>query len=175
MANIVTYLSDRIRPYSTMIIVIFLVIMFLLAGYYAYNQFYRPMMKNQKFNDVANSNQRNDVIIYFFHVDWCPHCKSAMPEWTQFSAEYDGKIVNGYTVRCIEIDCSDDKGAEQVTYKDKDGVSVLTTDATVSQMIQKYDIQGYPTIKMLKDGYTIDFESKITYSALEKFANSVTK
>jgi hypothetical protein len=34
--------------------------------------------------------------------------RQSMPEWNLFKDEYDGKIVNGHTISCIDIDCTDD-------------------------------------------------------------------
>jgi len=40
-------------------------------------------------------------------------------------------------------------------------------------MISQYQIQGYPTLKLLKDGQVIDFDSKPTQDSLTQFLNSV--
>mgnify|MGYP000589437578 FL=1 len=40
-------------------------------------------------------------------------------------------------------------------------------------MINKYEIESYPTVKMVKDKNTIEFDSKISASTLEHFVNSM--
>jgi thioredoxin-like negative regulator of GroEL len=43
-------------------------------------------------------------------------------------------------------------------------------------MIKKhiqYDVKSYPSIILVKDGQTIDFDSKVTYENLEIFINSI--
>jgi thiol-disulfide isomerase/thioredoxin len=108
-------------------------------------------VNNNIFTDVANSNIRNrQVTIYFFHVDWCPHCKKALPEWNKFKADKNGKEINGYVIRCVEMDCTNE-----------------TSDIT--RAINEYNIDSYPTVKMLKNNQKIEFDSKITNTALDSF------
>ena len=45
----------------------------------------------------------------------------------------------------------------------------------IEDAIEKYNIKGYPTIKMSKYDKTIEFDAKITYSALEKFVQMMSK
>jgi hypothetical protein len=105
---------------------------------------------------VANATTSdNHAIILFFHADWCPHCKTALPEWVKFKGEYDGKVVNGYTIKCQAVNCTEE-----------------TSDVTKS--INEYQIDSYPTVKMLKDGQKIEFDSKITQYTLEQFVTTMT-
>jgi len=141
----------------------FVVILLIVAAVYGYYTFYLPTAFARNFNDLSNKKPiangqggGGDVLIYFFHVDWCPHCKTALPEWNTFSSNYDDAEINGYTVRCMDKDCTKD------------------SDPAIKEMIQKFEIEGYPTIKMVKDGKTIDFDAKVTNGNLEKFvANMV--
>jgi thiol-disulfide isomerase/thioredoxin len=153
MANIVEVLRKYIRPYYYYIITLVVLIIFIFAGYYAYNQFSKT--KASRFKDVANVNRRNkDAVVYFFHVDWCPHCKKALPEWNSFKSQNNGLEINGYEIKCVDIDCTKE-----------------TSDIT--RMINQYKIDSYPTIKLIRDEQTIDFESKITSSSLNKFVETM--
>ena len=135
--------------------VVLILIIFIWISYYAYQNLYAKKKAN-KFADVANANRRTkDVNIYLFHVDWCPHCKKALPEWNSFKSIYDNKEVNGYTVKCIDINCTDET-------------------AEVANIINSYGIESYPTVKMVKDQDTIEFDSKITKTALEQFVTMMT-
>jgi thiol-disulfide isomerase/thioredoxin len=112
--------------------------------------------ETKKFSDVANTSTRaEEVTVYFFHVDWCPHCKTALPEWNNFRSQYDGKSVNGVMINCVDMDCTKETPAVE---------NALTT----------YGVDSYPTVKMLKDGKQITFESKITSTSLEKFVTTMT-
>ena len=153
MANLIEVISKVIRPYYYYIIAFVVLILFVTIGVYSYNNI-QSQQKN-KFSDVANANRRNkESVVYFFHVDWCPHCKKALPEWKNFVSKYDGKEINGYIIKCKDIDCT--KETSQIT-----------------DLINRYKIDSYPTIKLIKDSTTIDFESKITASSLEKFVGTM--
>lgn len=93
--------------------------------------------------------------VLFFFADWCPHCKTAKPIWEDIKNEYQNIQINHYNVIFTEIDCSneDDKYAEQ--------------------MMSKYNVEGYPTIKLIKSGQVIEFDAKPTKENLTKFLHSV--
>jgi len=153
MANIVVVLTNLIRPYYYLILTVVIVILFAIIGYFAYKSYTNKDINRIK--NVANANRREkETIIYFFHVDWCPHCKTALPEWKKFYANYNGKSVNGYGVKCIDIDCTDE-------------------NSEVTGYINKYKIESYPTVKLIKEGNVIDFDSKITSTSLDKFVNTM--
>jgi thiol-disulfide isomerase/thioredoxin len=157
MAPFLEVIKKIISPYSTYILIIVILVIFLLAATFIYNKYYVKKMeqKDNKFADVANANKRNnEVIIYFFNVDWCPHCKTAKPEWEKFAKLYDGKEKGQYVIKCLDYNCTDE-------------------NADVTKVINKYNIESYPTVKMLKDGQVIEFDSKITEYTLEQFVNTM--
>ena len=154
MANFIEVAKRLIRPYYYYIIAALVLIIFVYAGNYAYKNFYANKVAN-KYANVSNANRRNkEVDIIFFHVDWCPHCKKALPEWNTFKQQYDGKETNGYVVKCIDMDCT-------------------TESSDVARAINTYKIDSYPTIKMIKEQQTIEFDSKITVNSLEQFVNTM--
>lgn len=145
--------NDYIRPKKRAFLILTMVVIFGVAAYYAYKMFAKPLLNEGLGNgsDVANHNNRRDVEIYLFYADWCPHCKKAKPEWNTFKSSYDGKEVNGFKIKCIGVDC---------------------TDGT-SPYIQQYEVNGYPTLVLVKDGNKIAFDSKITTDNLTTFVNTV--
>jgi thiol-disulfide isomerase/thioredoxin len=120
------------------------------------------------YDDVANSSEdvNNYAQIYFFYADWCPYCKKAHPEWIKFKVSTDQKIINGYLLECVEVDCTEDNG--NVTSDHFDKLNVSTSD-----LITKFNINSYPTVKLVKDGVTIDFDSKVTEASLKQFVESM--
>jgi thiol-disulfide isomerase/thioredoxin len=146
---------DYIRPYKTQILIFIFFIVFCLLGYYSYIMMGKPVIENRKNANVSNMAQRSeDVDVYFFYADWCPHCTRAKPEWNNFKGEFDGKEMNGYIVNCNEVDCTE-------------------TDAENSPLIQKFGVDSFPTVKMLKSDTHIDFDSKVTSNTLTQFVNSM--
>jgi thiol-disulfide isomerase/thioredoxin len=157
MASFYEVINRILRPYYTYILITFLLILFLLGAHYAYTNFYTKKMekKNNKFADVANAEKRsNEIIIYFFNVDWCPHCKTAKPEWDKFTKLYEGKAKGEYVIKCMNYNCTDET-------------------SEVTQTINKYNIDSYPTVKMVKDNQVIDFDAKITRDHLEQFVETM--
>ncbi len=145
------------RPYYYYIITAVILIIFIMASVYGFKWFYGNSQKNAQFKDVANAQQSNKPLqIFFFNVDWCPHCKTALPEWQAFSDEFNGQIVNGYLVTCTNQNCTD------------------SDDPQVTYLINQYNIESYPTVKMVKEGTQIEFDAKITKSSLTQFVLQVT-
>lgn len=153
---------NYLDPRKFMFWMIFVFILLVAAAIYGYYAFYLPSAMARNFNDLSNkkpiSNGQGggeDVLIYFFHVDWCPHCKTAAPEWKTFFDNYHNVEKNGYMIRCMEMDCTKDD------------------DPAVAEMIQKFEIEGYPTIKMVKEGKTIEFDAKVTNNNLKQFIENM--
>lgn len=152
MANITSLLyRDFIQPYRRYLLVLLMIVIFGVAGMYAFKWFAKPVLDTMEANNVSNANFRDsEVQLYIFVANWCPHCTKAKPQWNSFVQSYNGKSVNGHTVQCTTVDC---------------------TDGT-NPLIQKYQIQGYPTLIMMKGGQRIDFDSKITEDNLIQFVNA---
>jgi thiol-disulfide isomerase/thioredoxin len=136
---------------------VLLVILFSYIGYNGYKKYYKQSAEVKDFSDVANSNKRKkEAQVFFFFADWCPHCRKAKPEWEQFKEEYDGKVVNDYTISCQPVDCTDDK------------------DQKTATLIKQYNIESYPTIIMLVGENKIDYDAKVSKSGLEQLVLSGT-
>jgi thiol-disulfide isomerase/thioredoxin len=146
---------DYFRPYKTQFTVFFFFVLFCLVGYYAYRMIAKPIIDNRKTANIANMAQRPEEIqVYFFYADWCPHCTKAKPEWNTFKSKFDNKEINGYEIKAVDVDCTE-------------------TTPDNSPLIQKFGVDSFPTIKMTKSNQIIDFDSKVTSDSLIQFANSM--
>jgi hypothetical protein len=47
------------------------------------------------------------------------------------------------------------------------------TPIRISELIKKFKIDSYPTIKLVKDDLIIDYDAKVTTDNLSQFVNSV--
>jgi thiol-disulfide isomerase/thioredoxin len=158
MSNFLDVVSRIFRPYKRYALIISLIVLFLVVAIYGFNRFYSHPLKTKDFKDVANANRRDpNIEIYLFWAEWCPHCKKAKPDWVAFQQEYNGKNVNGYTIKCVDVDCSDD------------------TKAEVQNMLAQYKVSSYPTVVGVKNADSVDFDAKITKSSLDKFVESLTQ
>jgi thiol-disulfide isomerase/thioredoxin len=117
-------------------------------------EIYKPNKeKVPKFSTGSSSSTTNVAELYLFKADWCPHCKSAQPEWDASKKAYDNQVVNGYKVIYREINCTKPTGE-------------------VEALMDKFNIDGYPTLKLLKDDQIINFDAKVTTDNIKQFLNT---
>ena len=136
-------------------IIIFGMVVILFA-YYTYKQYANEnttFYANRE-NIPKDTNSNKTATLMLFYVDWCPHCKTAKPEWESLKADYDGKSINGYTINFVEYNCTNES-------------------AEVSELMDKYNIEGYPTVKLIKDNQVIEYDAKPTKSTMDQFLNTV--
>tara|TARA_Y100000389_G_scaffold166879_1_gene171807 strand:+ start:845 stop:1327 length:483 start_codon:yes stop_codon:yes gene_type:complete len=150
-------LKKTLQPFYKYITIFTIIIVFLIISYLAIQYFKANYLNKEGLKkDIANMNTRKEnqiATVIFFHVDWCPHCKTAKPEWDTFKTQLNDKTINNYTIKCIEYNCTDDK------------------DSKIQALLNKYNIESYPTVKLLKDEQIIEFDSKITQNTLTSFVN----
>ena len=72
--------------------------------------------------------------LVLFYADWCKHCKNIKSDWDSAS-----KLVNrDDNIKMIKINCGDTNNREQ------------------KKIMEKYNINGYPTILVLKNGKIVN-------------------
>tara|TARA_B100001758_G_C18390692_1_gene602712 strand:+ start:1508 stop:2083 length:576 start_codon:yes stop_codon:yes gene_type:complete len=190
MANIVDVVYKYLRPYKRIALIVFIIAIFLIVAYFWLKR-REEMEANKEFSDVANrkggmvsgetsapssggggssgsgsgsgsgntsgSASVGSADVYFFFADWCPHCKKSKPDWNTFKSSNHGKVINNYKINCVEVDCTDDKNAES------------------GKLLDKYGVDSFPTVLMVKDGKTINFDSRVSNNALNKFVTIMTE
>lgn len=142
-----------IIKYKWALVVLVGAILTTMIYYYIKNK----VIKNQQPNEYVpgeSNNSKKEAEIILFYVDWCPHCKTAKPEWNKVKAQYDGKDINGYIVVFTEINCTEETPETE-------------------KMIATYKIEGYPTIKLLKENEVIEYDAKPKEETLVQFLNTV--
>ena len=153
-------MTQRIMSFMSLKFLIYFVIGFLLImfAYYIYKQFTSSSSSKTGFKanreHIPKDDSNKTANLMLFYVDWCPHCKTAKPEWENLKADYEGKKINGYTVIFTEYNCT-------------------TETPEIEGLINKYKIEGYPTIKLVKDNQIIEYDAKPTKSTMEQFLNTV--
>lgn len=137
-------------------------VLFIAVGYWTYTNYIAPMISanaNQKQGsskvdgDIEASTSFDDAPIaelYLFKTDWCPHCKKAVPLFGSIKDEYESKLVNGYRVIFKVVDCEREPN-----------------------IADKFNIEGYPTIKLVKDNQVIEYDAKPDKEHLVQFLNTV--
>jgi thiol-disulfide isomerase/thioredoxin len=151
---------------STILYVIIAIFLILIC-IFIYFQYIKPLY-NTRFtpNNEYNTNGQGqgqgfegqgagikDAELMLFYVDWCPHCKTAKPVWDELKSEFENKKINGYKILFTEINCTNET-------------------PEIESLINKFKIEGYPTIKLLKDGNIIEYDAKPNKSTLVEFLNT---
>ena len=145
--------------------IICIILLFLVISLIYYYKVLKPKMKpsyraNQELGPkglglgTSGANGGKEAELMFFYTDWCPHCKTAKPEWQNLKQEYQGKTINGYSIIFTDVNCTNES-------------------PEVERMMNTYKIEGYPTIKLVKDGQVVEYDAKPTKATLVQFLNSV--
>ena len=151
--DIKSYINITSNP--NLFYIIILSILFIVISYIVFSKLIiprfisnNPLNKEIKITDDSN----NKISIILFKTEWCPYCKNAKKEWIKFenyikninnSREDNEKILSSI------IDC--DKNQE---------------------LADKYNIQGYPTVKMIHKNKIYDFDAKVNNDNLTEFLNT---
>jgi thiol-disulfide isomerase/thioredoxin len=134
------------------IAVICLIFIVLVAVYYkkiVAPELSKKFVENREFVPKETETESETATLYYFFTDWCPMCKQADPELKALKSETGG-AVNGVNIIFRNVDCDADAG---------------TAD--------KFNITGYPTIKLVYKDKTYEYDAKPDRAVLNKFLNDV--
>jgi thiol-disulfide isomerase/thioredoxin len=134
------------------LLILLIVVMFTIVSMFMYKRYVASGSKKYITNNEFTKQPSGAITsadIYFFYTEWCPHCKTAKPIWADFKSQMNGNTVNGVSLQFIEVDC------------DKDAA---TSD--------KFNVKGYPTIKLMKGNQIIEYDAKPSVENLIEFVNS---
>ncbi len=130
--------------------IIVVCLIFIGISVYVYKYYVEPRLKPKYVpNKEFEGGETATAEIMYFFTEWCPHCKKAKTHWENFKQEFDGKTINNYKIICKEYDCEKN-----------------------DKVCDEFKVEGYPTIKMLKDNNIVDFDAKPTIENLTKFVET---
>jgi thioredoxin-like negative regulator of GroEL len=103
-----------------------------------------------KIRDMYQEEEENlfnndEPIIINFNTDWCYYSKKFQPIWDEFTKKMNGKNI---VVKDVKCDISQNES-----------------------ICAKYDIEGFPTIKLIKNNKVYEFNGRRTVSDLTNFVN----
>jgi len=161
--SIISYAKSH---YEIIILVLVVVVVLVFISFFVYKK-YSKNSKNNTNSTTPSPDNENGITegateygtgkfvqIMRFHTTWCPHCQSTRVDWETIKEKYNGKVKNGYKIEMIDVDCTDET-------------------PNVANLMNKYKVEGYPTIILIKDGSDpTHFNAKPTSSALDEFINS---
>jgi protein disulfide-isomerase-like protein len=114
---------------------LFVVVLILIVLFYLYNHFLKEGFECSP-NEVDDHIHDDDKILALFYADWCGHCKTLKPVWKEAAEE-----ANKDKKRMIMID-----------------VGGKTPDQQA--LIDKYEIDGFPTILIFQNGKPTTYSGK---------------
>lgn len=130
--NIIT--NKKILVLSAVIFIIFLAL-----SIYIYLSYIKPFIfKDFEMNsEFINKEEVSDkIIIMYFYTEWCPYCKVSRKEWDDFKLDVNKRTFD-IPIIMREIDCD--------MYQD---------------IAEQYNIEGYPTIKLLYKEEIYDYDAR---------------
>ena len=143
-----------VKNHKVLLLSFVLVIGFVTLAVYLYYTQVLPSMKKKNYKENTelvrrdeDSGDRGAIIpeLYYFYVDWCPHCRKATPEINRIEENHSD------IVHVVKVDCETDEGK---TLANNNGV------------------EGFPTIKMMVDGKVYDYDAKVNYENLLQFIHA---
>lgn len=155
------FIQNLLNNKKNVVIVTFAFVILMVAGVFLYKYINSQKISSGQYkenNDIISSSNSQiglkSATIYFFYTTWCPYSLAAIPEWEKIIDKYSENSVKGYNINFIDVDCT------------KETVEI-------ENMINKYNIKEYPTIKMIKDNQVIEFDAKAKFENIEKFLVTV--
>jgi len=131
-------------------LIIFCIISAILLITIAYFVYKKDLFNKIKPDYVENKefiNKRVDSVeLLFFYTDWCPHCKTAKPIWKDLKDTTPA--INNVKINYVDVNCE-----------------------TETELAEKYNVEGYPTIKLIKDNQVIEYDAKPDKETLLVFLN----
>ena len=125
----------------------------LLTGlaFYFYNFYVAPRLSPAfvENKELIGSKESTNVEVYYFFTEWCPYCKKARPIWDKLKSQFNNKTLNGKTLSFKEVDCEKDE-----------------------KLADQFNIEGYPTIKLVKGNQVVDYDAKPDSKSLTEFLNT---
>lgn len=128
---------------ALLVVGILMIIALGIFGYIHYTK--KPTyVDNKEFTESSSSKTKSTIDVYFFHVDWCPHCKKALPVWKQLQNEMPS--INGRRIIYHDVNCETD-----------------------THLADKFEVSGYPTIKMVSNKKVVEYDAKPELNTLKQF------
>lgn len=133
------------------LLILFLVAIFIGVAFYIYKSYISPKVDPAyvENKEIISDEPQKEAVLYFFYTTWCPHCKAAKPEWQKLKDEYKDKPVNNTLVIFREVDCDKEE-----------------------EVAEQFKVEGYPTIKLVKDEQVVEYDAKPNYDTLVQFLNT---
>ena len=123
-------------------------VLVLLVVVWALNKLFKIFLRQEGFDGGAPGTLK--CVMYY--VDWCPHCKTAKPEWNKLIKDFGGKTINGKRILITKVDCEENP-----------------------EIAKAQNIDGYPTFRFDLEGTDLEYTGGRTYGDFKRFIESVVR
>lgn len=143
------YMKNTVNNKWSLFLVIAITTLFFAVGFFTYKKYIYPKIyKKYVANKEFSYNDSNDkIMMMWFYTDWCPWCTKTQKEWDLFKEKIQ-KMDYDVEINFKEIDC--EKNPE---------------------IADKYNIEEYPTIKLLYKNDVYLYDANPDINNLIKFLN----
>ena len=129
------------------IVIIFISILIVIMLYY---KFSRNSTTNTDVKNIQNfSNKDNVPKIINFNTSWCYWSKKVQPVWEELTTSMKGKDIE-----VLDVKCDLDENRE---------------------LCERYQVEGFPTIKLVIGNSILDYEGDRSLDDLKKFIHENVK
>ena len=160
-----TIFFRNLAKYQLVLLRVGVFVFFLTCSILSYYWLYLPYMKQRDQSNVEMSSAKDretevgpagqpDIVLYFFHVDWCPHCVTALPKWNKFVSQNVDHRFNG----------------KRVTFKDINLTDESSENGVNQSLRQKYNVGQFPEVHLVvKNKKPILLDASVTEDTLTRF------
>jgi thiol-disulfide isomerase/thioredoxin len=149
------FIRNTLNNRSYMLLVFFLTILFsilLIVLYYNYIKVFTSKQHILNSEYIEKTDKNSEILILYFYTEWCPYCKQSLVELDKFEDYIKGENASGnYIISLTKIDCD-----KQSTIADK------------------YNIDAYPTIKLIYKNNVYNYDAKPNKANLIQFMETFT-
>jgi thiol-disulfide isomerase/thioredoxin len=90
-------------------------------------------------DELKKAEKSPEKTLVLFYADWCGHCKKLEPDWDKSAETVKGRMLKR-NVGAKEGECSP------------------TIHAENEELMEKYNIKGFPTIIIFQDGKAVPYD-----------------
>ena len=144
------------------IVILGISIIFIGVIFWVYGNYIAPKINpdydanNEYIYDKNEKDIDKNVTITMFYTTWCPHCKVARADGGGWNSSKNAiPHINGYNIIWKEVD-GEKEEKKMKAFEKKYGV----------------EIDGYPSIFLVKDNNIIEFNSQINQKNLTAFIST---
>lgn len=96
------------------------------------------------------SPEDSQLVCTMYYTNWCPHCKTAKPEWAKVASEYNGKSINGTIITITKVDCEENP-----------------------DIAKREKVDGFPTFKFKLNDKEMVYSGKREYDAFKQYIDKI--